>query len=112
MNSLPNKIVSVQTTRNNFFFGLFAGGTLILCNVVTGTPDTKMDGSCLKLKEVGNEIQFITHTLNVKHGPGAFYIYNEYQDKYETHVFSPTVFLDLMFRSAENPKSHKYDVEN
>jgi hypothetical protein len=63
---LPNNELTAKQNRINsnhakHFF--FVGGTLILCNVVAGTPDTKMDGSCLKLKKVENEIQFITHTL-------------------------------------------------
>jgi hypothetical protein len=55
-----------------------------LCNIIGGTPDTKMDGSSLKYKKVVSESHFITHTFNVKHGTGALCMNLEYREEFQT----------------------------
>jgi hypothetical protein len=58
-----------------WFSNFFADGNLKLHNIIAGISDTEMDGSSSKLNKAVNEVQFITHTFNVKYGPGAFCIY-------------------------------------
>jgi hypothetical protein len=65
--------------QNNGSQPFFTNGTVKFFNVIVSTPDTKMDGSSLKLnKKAVNEIQFITHSFSVKRGTSAFCTYLEY----------------------------------